>query len=307
VRVPVSRDLCRHKIFRTPDPRFSDKLKLSIAGFSAEQTRHLIGDFMGVPAQNEESGLEPQRRRLGRGVFILPSVFTVGNIFLGYYAIIATMRGDFDRAALAIGFAIILDMLDGRVARLTNTATSFGLQLDSLADVISFGVAPSILALVWGLGPVNHRLGWISAFTFTICGAMRLARFNVQAGKLKHFVGLPIPAAGGAIAAIVHFFPEKVGDMLLSSIMTGVVFALALLMVSTLRYNSLKQLTLGKKSHLTILVMALLVALIYNFSRWTLLTIALSYSISGPAHKLLTLLRRRRPAGETHLPETVEE
>ncbi|MBM3791912.1 MAG: CDP-diacylglycerol--serine O-phosphatidyltransferase, partial [Acidobacteria bacterium] len=129
-------------------------------------------------------------RRLRRGVFILPSIFTVGNIFCGYFAILATMQGDYDRAAKAIGVAIVLDMLDGRIARLTNTATSFGLQLDSLADVISFGIAPSILALVWGMSVLDHQLGWMAAFTFAICGAMRLARFNVQAANLKHFVGL---------------------------------------------------------------------------------------------------------------------
>lgn len=261
---------------------------------------------MKSPDTVQDSGLPPGRRRLGRGVFILPSIFTVGNIFLGYYAIIATMRGDYDHAAQAIGFAIILDMLDGRIARLTNTATGFGLQLDSLADVISFGVAPSLLALVWGLGPVNHRLGWIAAFTFTVCGAMRLARFNIQAGNLKHFVGLPIPAAGGAIAAVVHFFPEPITEPLYSFFMTGGVFFLAFLMVSTFRYSSLKQLTLGKKSHFTVLAMALLVALIYNYSRWTLIAIALSYSLSAPVYRIYTLLRRKRPGGGTPLPEIVE-
>ena len=100
------------------------------------------------------------------------------------------MHGNYDQAAYAIGIAIILDMLDGRIARLTNSSTDFGLQLDSLADVISFGIAPSVLALVWGLSTVDQRLAWTAAFTFTICGAMRLARFNVQAGNLKHFVGL---------------------------------------------------------------------------------------------------------------------
>ncbi len=132
----------------------------------------------------------PPGRRLGRGVFILPSIFTVGNIFCGYYAIICTMQQQYDHAAQAIGIAIVLDMLDGRIARMTNTATAFGLQLDSLADVISFGIAPSILALVWGLSSVNPRLAWITAFTFTICGAMRLARFNVQAGQFKQVAHL---------------------------------------------------------------------------------------------------------------------
>jgi CDP-diacylglycerol--serine O-phosphatidyltransferase len=236
----------------------------------------------------------PRRRRLERSVFVLPGLFTVGNIFCGYYAILATMHGDYSHAAHAIGVAIILDMLDGRIARLTNSCTGFGLQLDSLADVISFGIAPSVLAFVWGLSAVEPRLAWTAAFTFTICGAMRLARFNVQAGELKHFVGLPIPAAGGAIAAIVHFFGEPIENPLSSNLMVIGVFFIAFLMISTIRYSSLKHLTLGRKSHLTILVIALLVALIFNYSRPTLLTLALTYCISGPLMRVYTVLRRKR-------------
>jgi len=240
----------------------------------------------------EES--QPQRRRLGRTVFILPSLFTVGNIFCGYFAIISTMHGKYDQAAQAIGIAIVLDMLDGRIARLTNSATGFGLQLDSLADVISFGVAPSILALVWGLSTVDPRLGWIAAFTFAICGAMRLARFNIQAGHLKHFVGLPIPAGGGAIAAIVHFFEDPVTHPIGAACMVATVFALAFLMVSTIRYSSLKYLTLGRKSHFTILFMALIVASIYYYSRWALLIIAVSYGVSGIALRLYGFFRHKK-------------
>ncbi len=246
------------------------------------------------------------RRRLGRSVFILPSLFTVGNIFCGYYAIILTMHGKYDLAAQAIGIAIILDMLDGRIARLTNSATGFGLQLDSLADVISFGVAPSILALVWGLSTVDQRLGWIAAFTFTICGAMRLARFNIQAGHLKHFVGLPIPAGGGAIAAIVHFFEEPVTNPIGASCMVGTVFALAFLMVSTIRYSSLKQLTLGRKSHFTILILALIFASIYYFSRWSLLIIAISYGLSGIAAKIYGLLRHKKTGESAPAADSLE-
>ena len=252
------------------------------------------------------SAITQRRRRLGRSVFILPSMFTVGNIFCGYFAILSTMRGNYDQAAQAIGIAIILDMLDGRIARLTNSATSFGLQLDSLADVISFGIAPSVLALVWGMGSVDTRLAWTAAFTFTICGAMRLARFNVQAGHFKHFVGLPIPAGGGSIAAIVHFFGRPLKDPVPASLMVAAVFMLAFLMVSTIRYSSLKYLTLGRKSHLTILIIALLVALIYFYSKSTLLAIAIVYSLSGLTMRLLAFLRRKRPGEDLALPEPVE-
>lgn len=254
----------------------------------------------------KQAELPLPKRRLGRGVFILPSLFTVGNLFCGYYAILATMRGNYDHAAQAIGIAIILDMLDGRIARMTNTATSFGLQLDSLADVLSFGIAPSILMLVWGLPLLNTRLGWIAAFTYTICGAMRLARFNIQAGHFKHFVGLPIPAAGGAIAATVHFFVVPVSSPLVAGIMAALVFSLALLMVSTIKYSSLKNLTLGKKSHLTILILALLVALIYNYSRWTLLILATCYTLSGILQKIVSLFRQKKPSGALSLADTVE-
>ncbi len=248
----------------------------------------------------------PPRRRLGRGVFILPSLFTVGNIFCGYYAILSTMHGNYDHAAQAIGIAIILDMLDGRIARMTNSATGFGLQLDSLADVVSFGIAPSVLALVWGLYTLDQRLAWTAAFTFTICGAMRLARFNVQAGHFKHFVGLPIPAGGGTIAAIVHFFGAPIKDPMGAAFMVAAVFLLAFLMISTIRYSSLKYLTLGRKSHLTILVIALLVALIYNYSRTTLLVIAIVYSLSGLTVRCVAFLRRRRTGENLPLPKPVE-
>jgi len=243
--------------------------------------------------QISEGPLPRPRRRLGRTVFILPGIFTVGNIYCGYYAIISTMHAKYDQAALAIGIAIVLDALDGKIARLTNSATDFGVQLDSLADVISFGIAPSILAFFWALNNVDHRLGWIAAFTFTICGAMRLARFNIQAGNLKHFVGLPIPAGGGAIAAIVHFVQEPPGRIG-AGILVGIVFALSFLMISTFKYNSLKSLTLGRKSHFTILILALLLALIYNYSGWTLLALAVVYALSGPAVRLYSFVRRRK-------------
>jgi CDP-diacylglycerol--serine O-phosphatidyltransferase len=259
------------------------------------------------PADEKDSGqLVAKNRRLGRTVFVLPSLFTVGNIFCGYYAILATMRGNYDYAANAIGIAIILDVLDGRIARATNSSTGFGLQLDSLADVISFGIAPSVLALVWGLSNVDYRLAWIAAFTFTICGAMRLARFNVQAGNLRHFVGLPIPAGGGAVAAIVHFFSEPINNRLGSNLMVAAVFILAFLMISTIRYSSLKHLTLGRKSHLTVLVMALLLALIVYLSRPTLLALAAAYVISGPVLRLYGIVRRKKTVEEMAIADTAQ-
>jgi CDP-diacylglycerol---serine O-phosphatidyltransferase len=258
------------------------------------------------PLEKASSETSFRHRHLRRGVFVLPSLFTVGNIFCGYYAILATMHGNFGQAARAIGIAILLDMLDGRIARLTNSATGFGLQLDSLADVVSFGIAPSVLALVWGLSAADQRLAWIAAFTFAICGAMRLARFNVQAGNLKHFVGLPIPAGGGAIAAVVHFFADPIKNPLGSNLMVTGVFFLAFLMISTIRYSSFKNLTLGRKSHFTILVMALLVALVVFMSKPTLLALAAAYVMSGPITRIYGIIRRKKPSEEMTLADSMQ-
>jgi CDP-diacylglycerol--serine O-phosphatidyltransferase len=262
---------------------------------------------MSVPPTPDELNQQTARRkRLGRSIFVLPSLFTVGNIFCGYFAVLATMHGNYHQAAYAIGIAIILDTLDGLIARLTNSSTGFGLQLDSLADVISFGIAPSVLVLVWGLSAVDYRLAWTAAFTFTICGAMRLARFNVQAGHLKHFVGLPIPAGGGTIAAIVHFIDDPITNPLGASLMVAGVFFLSFLMISTIRYSSLKHLTLGRKSHFAVLIIALLAALIYNYSKPTLLILAVGYSISGLVSRLYSFFRRKRTSDELTLTDSVQ-
>src|SRR3989449_8204186 len=143
------------------------------------------------------------RRRFRRGVYLLPSLFTLGNMFCGYACVVYAMRGEYETAAPFIGFAITLDMLDGRIARLTGTASAFGLEFDSLADVISFGIAPAILSFAWGLSPLG-RLGWAAGFVFLTAGAMRLARFNIQSaagGGKRDFLGMPSPAAGVVAAA----------------------------------------------------------------------------------------------------------
>jgi len=247
--------------------------------------------------ENDAPPLKP--RRLRRSVFVLPSLFTVANIFCGYYAILLTINQMYWQAAVAIAVAILLDSMDGFIARLTNSSSEFGMQLDSLSDVISFGIAPSILVLKWGLlSKIDPRLAIAAAFTFTVCGAMRLARFNAQSGNRKHFVGMPIPAAGGTIAAIVYFFREPVTSQMFANIMVAVTFILAFMMVSTLRYNSMKGVTIGKKSHLAVLVIALLFVLIFFLSRPTLLILAVGYAISGPLMKIYGLLRRKKPESD---------
>ena len=154
------------------------------------------------------------RRRFQRGVYILPTLFTLGNMFCGYSCIVYAMRGEFETAAPFIGFAIVLDMLDGRIARLTGSASDFGAEIDSLADVISFGIAPAILSFSWGLQPLG-RLGWLAGFLFLTAAAMRLARFNIQSGiggDKRYFVGMPSPAAAAIPAATVFAYPYGLTD-----------------------------------------------------------------------------------------------
>src|ERR671925_299818 len=149
---------------------------------------------------------DPPRRRFRRGVYLLPSLLTLGNMFCGYACIVYSMRGEFETAALFIGYAIVLDMLDGRIARLTGATSDFGLQFDSLADVISFGLAPAILSFSWGLSSLG-RLGWAAGFLFVTGAAMRLARFNIQApggGDKRDFVGMPSPGASALPSAAAH-------------------------------------------------------------------------------------------------------
>ena len=220
------------------------------------------------------------RSRIQTSLSIVPSLFTIGNIFCGYYSVISTLRGNWDYAAVLIGIGYILDGLDGRIARLTKTTSDFGLQLDSLADVMTFGLAPAILAFSWGFGPSEgidgsaaqhvHQLGSLASFAFVVCGALRLARFNLQAKKppetssKRYFVGLPIPAAAGMIAAIVHFFKTPtlmVGSALLWSFL---ILFMAFLMISTVRYYSFKEFDVKKaRPRHALFGTAMLISLIY--------------------------------------------
>jgi CDP-diacylglycerol---serine O-phosphatidyltransferase len=263
------------------------------------------------------------RRRMSKGMYILPSLFTTANMALGYYAILEVMHAtltDFwhlDNAAKAIGFAVLFDGLDGRIARMTGTTSDFGRELDSLADAITFGVAPAMLAWTWGfhlMPPVLltqgqwhlklAQLGAIASFLFLIAGASRLARFNIttnpqpsnpgRPGK-KYFVGMPIPAGAGVIAAVVHFAE---GDPLVSSFTalawSAMVTTVAYLMVSTWRFYSGKDIDLGTRHPFRLIViLALLVALIVVFHRQVLFGIALLYMISGVFWRLQWIFRRR--------------
>lgn len=265
------------------------------------------------------------RRGIRKGIYVVPSLFTIGNIFCGFYAVINSLKAVqqgldsaasvtfFRQAALAIGLAYLLDGLDGRIARLTGATSEFGVELDSIADVISFGIAPAVLAYTWGYGnlPGAEKLGWGVSFLFLICGALRLARFNVLARaprfethgttpKLdkRYFVGLPIPAAAGLTAAFVYFQPEQLpgsSGVTRNWILLSVVLLVSFLMVSTFRYASFKD--LGPRSNQPFLVfplMAMLIFLIYYYSQWMFLLMAIVYVAHGPMLKIWGLLNRQR-------------
>lgn len=243
--------------------------------------------------EKEAKGLFTPSRKIRRSVYLLPSAFTVGNLFAGFFSIIATLNGNYGHAAIAIGVAVVLDGIDGRVARMANASSDFGLQLDSLADVISFGVAPAVLIYAWGLADLGN-FARMSAFVFLVCGTMRLARFNANVQDLKHFAGLPIPAGAGVIAAMVHLFQTPMDATLFKIAMVVVTYLVAFLMISTLRYPSLKQLNLSRgKSHLNILILAIIVAGVIWYSQPVLMAIASAYAASGVVARLYQLLRYR--------------
>ncbi len=241
----------------------------------------------------EADQLFSPKRRLRRSIYLLPSVFTVGNLFAGFLALISCLSEQYGFAAVAIGVAVVLDGLDGRVARLANVTSDFGLQLDSLADAISFGVAPAILVYSWGFADLG-KFARFSAFVFLICGVMRLARFNLQSSGLRQFVGLPIPAGAGFIAANVHFFQQPGNDPLFQTYLVAATYLTAFLMISTIRYPSLKHLNLRRgKSHFMVLFLALLMAGVFYYSQEVLLALASGYLASGPVMRFYHLARRR--------------
>src|SRR5260370_1122435 len=199
------------------------------------------------------------RLRLRRGVYLLPSLLTMGNMFCGYACVVYSMRGEFETAAPFIGVAVILDMLDGRIARMTGTASAFGVEFDSLADIISFGIAPAILSFAWGLQSLG-RLGCAAGFMFVACAAMRLARFNIQSasgGGKRYSVGLPTPPGGAVPAATVFFYPWGLDDYRAALPALAMVIVPAVLMVSTIRFRSFKTIdSQGRKPYTVLLFVA---------------------------------------------------
>lgn len=245
-------------------------------------------------------------RRRFRGVYLLPNLITTGSLFAGFYAIVASMDGRFYAAAWAILVAMILDGLDGRVARMTKTTSGFGVQYDSLADLVAFGVAPGIMAYLWALKDFK-QFGWAAAFLFVVCGALRLARFNVQQGSFdpRYFNGLPIPAAAVMVAASVAFYHE-LGEMAPqgSKFILGMMYVLSFLMVSNIKYISFKKVELFRRHPFHTLVGLVLifvaVAAVPNILGFLLMA---AYVASGP---ISTFMYHRRaaltPRGEGETP-----
>jgi CDP-diacylglycerol--serine O-phosphatidyltransferase len=251
-----------------------------------------------LAAEPTAEGLETRPlRNPRRGMYVLPSLFTAGNIAAGFYAIMQSVQGSaaepeyYNRAALAIGFAVLFDGLDGRIARMTNTSSEFGKELDSLADVITFGVAPSVLAYIWGFRLLPHspyhdlrerivHIGVFVCFLFLICGASRLARFNISVNPQprnpgrpgsKYFVGMPIPAGAGVIAAVIHFYDGW-------------------------RFWSGKEIRVGEDRHpfQMVALLALVGVLLVMYSEWMLIVLALGYLVSGVLARLAYSWERRR-------------
>lgn len=239
-------------------------------------------------------GRRPERR-FQRGIYLLPSMFTVANMFCGWACVVYAMRGDYVTAAPFVAFAMILDTLDGRIARATGATSDFGVEFDSLADVISFGVAPAILAFSWGLESLG-RLGWAVGFLYITAAAMRLARFNIQGtgGDKRYFLGLPSPAAAGVVASTVFAYPSGLDGVWESTIALAVMAIPAALMVSRIRFRSFSTLTPGgRHSYLMLLVIAGVVAAIATHPQLVLVLMAYSYLLSGLIGLVLSKVRRR--------------
>jgi CDP-diacylglycerol--serine O-phosphatidyltransferase len=260
-------------------------------------------------------------RRVRKGLYILPSLFTALNIAAGYFAIAQVLSGSvaepvhFDYAAKAIGIAIFADGLDGRIARMTNTASDFGRELDSLADVIAFGVAPAVLAWEWGFRQLPQLMGFelrtkliqigaIATFLFLLAGAARLARFNIQTNPQpsnpgrpgrKYFVGMPIPAAAGVVCAVVHFTNgAPLASWWGAGLWAALVLTAAFLMVSTWRFYSFKDINLrSRHSFRLIIPLGGLLALGWFFSKYVLVALALVYTFSGVLARVVYSLRRK--------------
>lgn len=236
-----------------------------------------------------------KREKKKKGIYLLPNLLTSASLFCGFYGILAAIDHRFYASALAILVACVFDTLDGRVARSTKTTSRFGLEYDSLTDLVSFGIAPSLLIFFWALKPYG-RLGWLAAFLYVTCGALRLARFNAQAYSLngRYFKGLPIPVAAALISTTVlllHHLGESEPKRYIP--MLAMIYGLSFLMVSTIKYSSLRDLGLFRKRPFNFLVMAILIMIVIATEpHVTMFFVVLAYVVSGPVLYISSLWKR---------------
>jgi len=236
-----------------------------------------------------------QKDQMKKGIYILPNLFTTASLFAGIYAIIASIQGQYVYAAVAIPISLILDGLDGRIARMTHTTSRFGVEYDSLSDLVAFGVAPSVLAYTWSLNSFG-KWGWLAAALFTTCGALRLARFNVQIGVIdsRYFNGLAIPAAAIVVSSTVllYFYLGGEGTFPHLAILAGMI-ALSLLMVSSIKFYSFKDLHfLTREPFMTVVLAVILMIIVLAEPQVMIFTFAVSYAVSGPVWWVLRMMRR---------------
>jgi CDP-diacylglycerol--serine O-phosphatidyltransferase len=228
----------------------------------------------------------PNKRTVKKGIYVLPNLITSASLFGGFYAIIASIQGRYEAAAIAILISCVLDALDGKIARFTSATSQFGIEYDSLSDLVAFGVAPGVLAFQWALAPFG-RLGWLASFMYVICGALRLARFNVQKGTVdtKYFKGMPIPAAASIIASLI-LFSNAIGGLPGSRhiLIIMLIYVLSFLMVSTINYPSFKELELRRQKPFNVLVATILILMVIAYKpKIMLFLILVIYLLSGPA------------------------
>ncbi len=252
----------------------------------------------GQSAQEKEE--KPCREKRGRGIYLLPNLFTTAALFSGFYAVVAAIKGQFEIAAIAVFVAMVMDGLDGRVARLTNTQSAFGAEYDSLADMVSFGLVPALIVYLWALSTLG-KVGWLVAFIYTASAALRLARFNTQVGSAdrRYFQGLPSPAAAAVVMGMIWVGVDYgfVGEELSSSVawIAAVITAVSgLLMVSNIRYHSLKELDFKNRVPFVVLLLVVAVYVVISIDPPQILFgIFFLYLLWGPLFTLVELRKRR--------------
>jgi CDP-diacylglycerol---serine O-phosphatidyltransferase len=241
-----------------------------------------------------------------RGIYLLPNLFTISSLFAGFYAIVAALKGYYDGAAISIFIAMLMDALDGRVARLTNTMTAFGAELDNLTDMVSFGIAPALVMYSWALSSLG-KIGWLAAFIYTVATALRLARFLTQIGKTEksHFQGLSSTASAGAMASIVWVSKDinlvVYNNPVACMILAAVTVFLGVLMVSNLRYRSFKEIDLMRNVRFVVILLLVVGIVLISVEPAKVLFVAFAaYALSGPVNTIWLLRKRKKERHVKH-------